>query len=100
MGQKIGEGANGFVRKCYKKNEGEAKTYAVKCMEMEQEHILFLKKNFIEIKALDHPNIVKYQKMFLDLRKHTCYLVMDFQTMPNLLGFRDLTEDEIKFIMH
>lgn len=52
--------------------------YAVKCMKMDKEQITFLKKNFLYIKSLNHPNIIKYKSMYLDLPKHTCYLVMDF----------------------
>jgi len=54
-------------------------------MKMDEEHILFLKKNFKEIHALDHPNIVKYRTMYLDLKNKICYLVMDYETHPNLL---------------
>lgn len=100
MGDKIGEGSNGIVRKCFKKDDPLGPTYAVKSMEMDEEHILFLKNNFKTIRALDHPNIVKYQAMYLDLRKHVCYLVMDYETMPNLLSFKSLPEEEIKVIIH
>ena len=36
LGEKVGEGSNGLVRKCYKKEDKESKIYAVKCMEMEE----------------------------------------------------------------
>ena len=69
-------------------------------MELDEEHILFLKKNFKEIYALEHPNIIKYRTMYLDLRKNICYLVMDYESMPNLLSFKaSLLEEEIKFII-
>lgn len=68
-------------------------------MEMDEEQILFLKKNFRSIRKLDHPNIIKYQAMYLDLKKHTCFLVMDYLDMPDLLSFRNLEEDEIKIIL-
>lgn len=44
MGQKIGEGSNGLVRKCYLKTNNEL--CAVKSMKMDEEQILFLKNNF------------------------------------------------------
>ena len=66
---------------------------------MDEEHILFLKKNFKTIRALDHPNIIKYRAMYLDLRKHTCYLVMDYLKMPNLLETKFIPEDDLKIIM-
>lgn len=43
---------------------------------MDEEHILFLKKNFKYIRSLNHENIIKYEHMYLDLHKHICYLVM------------------------
>lgn len=53
-------------------------------MMMDDEHILFLKNNFKFIRKLDCPYIIKYRAMYLDLRKHICYLVMDFESLPNL----------------
>lgn len=67
---------------------------------MDDEHILFLKKNFKEIRKLNHIHIVKYKAMYLNLHKHTCYLVMDYEPLPNLLKFLDLSEEEIKKIMY
>ena len=100
MGEKIGEGSNGIVRKCFKRDENCEKVYAVKSMEMDEEHILFLKKNFKIIRALNHPNIIKYRAMYLDLPKHTCYLVMDYLKMPNLLEAKLIPEDDLKIIMY
>ena len=65
MGEKIGEGSNGIVRKCYKKDENSKMVYTVKSMEMDEEHILFLKKNFKIIRALDHPNIIKLKEILI-----------------------------------
>ena len=48
------------------------------------------------IRALDHPNIIKYRSMYMDLRKNKCYLVMDFEPLPNLSSFKDLSEEDIK----
>lgn len=36
--------------------------------------------------------------MYLDLKNKICYLVMDYETNPNLLSFKDLSEDEIRVI--
>lgn len=41
MGEKIGEGANGFVSKCTKIKSG--KLYAVKSSIMDDEHVMGLK---------------------------------------------------------
>jgi serine/threonine protein kinase len=59
-------------------------------MKMDDEHMIFLKKNFRDISSLDHPNIIKYRNMFLDLKNHTCNLVMDYENNPNLLEHKDL----------
>jgi len=53
-------------------------------MEFDEEHCLFLKKNFRYIRDLDHPNIIDYRSLFLDLHKRRTYLVMDYITMPSL----------------
>ena len=56
-------------------------------MELNEEHCLFLKKNFKYIRNLDHPNIIKYKALYLDLQKRNCYLVMEYETMPSLEYF-------------
>lgn len=50
--------------------------YAVKTMAMDEEHILFLKKNFKVIRNLNHPHIIKYKTIYLDMKNKFCYLVM------------------------
>lgn len=62
-------------------------------MGVDEEHIIFLKSNFKQIHALDHPNIIKYKSMYLDIKSNICYLVMDYITTPNLLECGDLAED-------
>ena len=64
------------MRKCYLREN--KKVFAVKTMMMDDEHILFLKKNFKQIRGLNHQHIIKYQAMYLNLQNHTCYLVMDY----------------------
>jgi hypothetical protein len=51
-GEKIGEGSDGIVKKCY--NRTNNKLYAVKCMNMEEEQIVFLRDNFVAIESLEH----------------------------------------------
>lgn len=53
---------------------------------------MFLKANFKYIKSLQHPNIIRYHVMYMDNRKKTCNLVMDYDSNPNLLKFTDLSE--------
>lgn len=76
MGDKIGEGTDGVVRACY--NKQTKKKYAVKSMRMEEEQILFLKRNFNCIKQLSHPNVIKYRGLYLDMKKHMANLVMEY----------------------
>jgi len=44
-----------------------------------------LKTNFKAIYSLDHPNIIKYQSMYLDFKNKTSFLVMDYDSHPSLL---------------
>lgn len=97
MGSKIGEGSDGFVRKCYLKSK-KSEVCAVKSMKMDEEHIIFLKSNFKLIHRLDHPNIIKYRNMYLDMKNFTCYLVMDYEDYPSLNEYKQMDEDEIKLI--
>lgn len=83
MGEKIGEGAHGVVKKCYLKDSG--RLYAVKSIRLDSEHILFLKRNFTDIKHLHHRNIISYHALFLEMNKEQCYLVMDYVPFPDLL---------------
>ena len=62
MGEKIGEGAHGVVRKCYSKESGQL--FAAKTFQVDREHIIFLKQNFIDIKKLSHPNVIGYKALF------------------------------------
>ena len=81
---KIGEGANAMVYTCEHNKTG--KIYAVKVVvRMDDEHCLELKKNFINIKALKHGSIIRYRALYIDLGKHSAYLVMEYFPCKNLL---------------
>jgi nitrate reductase gamma subunit len=58
---------------------------------MDEEHILELKKNFLSIKQLRHPSIIKYHALYFDLHKGIAYLVMEHFPYPNLahIDFND-----------
>lgn len=84
-GEKVGEGTDGVVRVCYHKEK--KKRYAVKSMRMEEEQVLFLKKNFLSITHLYHGNVIKYQGLYLDMKRHTANLVMEYETMKPLSTF-------------
>lgn len=64
------------MRKCFHKLS--KKIYAVKIMTIDEEHRHQLKENFMAIKMLDHPNIVGFKAIYMDYRKHTAYLIMDY----------------------
>lgn len=65
MGKKIGEGSSGYVHECLHLRRN--KIYACKSMMFDDEHVPLLKKNFMDIRQLDHPNIVKYKALYIDL---------------------------------
>lgn len=74
------------------------KIYAAKLITMDEEHILELKKNFLSIKHLRHPAIIKYHALYFDLHKHVAYLVMEYFPFPNLLEIALPDEQELKTI--
>ena len=53
-------------------------------MKLDQEHILYLKKNFVDIKSLKHPNVLYYRALFFEPKSSKCYLVMDYVPFPDL----------------
>jgi serine/threonine protein kinase len=95
--EKIGEGTNGVVRRCKKRSTGEY--FAVKSFAVEDEQIPGLKSNFLNMKRLRHPNIIKYQALYIDAKKRMGWLVMELVNSPSLEGFKPSTEEELKSIM-
>ena len=63
-------------------------------MMMDEEHIPILKSNFLAIRRLKHPNIIKFKALYLDMKKHLSYLVMEYVTFPNIRKYLD--EHELK----
>lgn len=92
MGEKIGEGAHGVVRNCFSKSTGER--YAVKTITLDREHILFLKKNFMDIKALNHEHVIRYKALFFEMKSSTCHLIMNYLPFPDLLHL-DLKSEQV-----
>lgn len=37
------------------------------------------------VKSLTHRNIIRYEAMYLDLKKHLCWLVMELANTPSLV---------------
>lgn len=56
-------------------------------MMMDEEHIMTIKQNFLNVRKLNHPNIIKFKALYIDMKKHLSYLVMDYVTEPNLLDY-------------
>jgi hypothetical protein len=42
----------------------------------DDEHIPQIRSNFVLVKGLNHRNLVKYEALYLDVKKHACWLVM------------------------
>ena len=66
-------------------------------MMMDDEQIYFLKKNFMAIKGLNHPGVIKYKALYLDLCKHICYLVMEYVPHPNLTQINAIGNEKVLF---
>lgn len=65
---------------------------------MEAEHILELKRNFISIKNLRHPSIIKYHALYFDLSKHVAYLIMEYFPFQSLNELTIKDEQELRTI--
>ena len=89
--EKVGEGGNAMVCRCEYIKSG--KVYAVKMVRMDEEHYLELKRNFLSIKMLKNPNIIRYHALYFDLKKHLAYLVMEHFPFPDLLSHSIRQED-------
>ena len=94
----MGEGAHGVVKECIDRKTGEV--LAVKTLHLERQQILFLKKNFEEVKSLNHPNILIYKALFFELNHARCFLVMNRYPYPDLLEANIRSEEELKNIIY
>jgi serine/threonine protein kinase len=52
----------------------------------DDEHVPILKKNFMDMRQLNHPNIVQYKALYLDLERHLAHLIMEFASLPSLMS--------------
>eukprot|EP01017_Pseudomicrothorax_dubius_P014052 TRINITY_DN1645_c0_g2_i3.p1 TRINITY_DN1645_c0_g2~~TRINITY_DN1645_c0_g2_i3.p1 ORF type:complete len:476 (+),score=63.62 TRINITY_DN1645_c0_g2_i3:251-1678(+) len=74
--QILGEGTVATVKKCIRRSNGKA--FAVKISRTKDlEIILALKKEFINLKRLDHENIVKVYELYYNTHTHVMNLVME-----------------------
>jgi serine/threonine protein kinase len=52
----------------------------------DDEHVPILKKNFMDMRQLNHSNIVQYKALYLDLERHLAHLIMEFVSLPSLMS--------------
>ena len=57
---------------------------AVKCFMVEDEHLMQIKENFQSLSQLKHPNILRYEALYIDMKKHQGWLVMQLVSHPTL----------------
>jgi serine/threonine protein kinase len=50
----------------------------------DDEQLPELKANFLIMKSLSHPYIIKYEALYIDVQKHAGWLVMEFIDSPSL----------------
>ena len=58
--------------------------YAVKIQTLDREQIVYMKKNFTDIKSLYHANILRYRSIYFEMKNRRSYLVMDYFPYPEL----------------
>ncbi len=58
-----------------------------------------LKENFLAMRELDHPNIVKYKALYIDMRKKLCTIVMEYVDLPCLEKIKITDHEELKNII-
>ena len=51
------------------------------------------------MKRLKHPNIIKYEALYIDPKKHLGWLVMELVSLSSLSKFSSRSEEDIKNIM-
>jgi len=95
--EKLGEGGNGCVYKC--QHKANRKFYAVKKFKVEEEHILELKRNFINIEKLSHNAICGYRALYFDSRQRFAFLVIEYFPFPNLAECPLHSEEELKSVV-
>lgn len=66
---------------------------------MEEEHLKYLMNNFKELSSFDHPNIISYKALYVDMNKHEGWLVMDLIEGVSLDKLPFTEEEELKKIM-
>ncbi|CAD8047243.1 unnamed protein product [Paramecium sonneborni] len=100
LGQKLGEGTNGIVRICWKKDNPQ-QLFAVKIIQTpDEEQLDIIRQTFINSTIIKSPYIAKSYKLFIDI--NVIYMVMEyvpFQDLQSILQKRTkLKEQEVQRI--
>ena len=72
----------------------------MKTFVLEEEYLSGIKSNFLVMKRLNHPNIIKYEALILDPKKHKGWLIMELVNMSSLSKAVLKSEKDIKNIMY
>ncbi|KAM3146234.1 hypothetical protein pb186bvf_001579 [Paramecium bursaria] len=85
LGHKLGEGSNGVVRQCWKKDQPNH-ILAVKIIQTQDEEMMrIIRTTFVNTLLIKSPYIAKNYKLFID--PFTIYLVMEYVPYGNLEKF-------------
>ena len=71
----------------------------MKKFKVEEEHILELKRNFINIEKLSHESICGYKALYFEGRRRFAFLVMEYFPFPNLAECALHSEGELKVVV-
>jgi serine/threonine protein kinase len=71
----------------------------VKKIQIDQEHVLAMKRDFITLRELHHPSICRYKALYFENDQRTAYLVMEYIQLPSLDKVRIQNEDELRTIV-
>jgi len=73
----LGEGTSGVVKKCFKVGTNEP--FAVKIVQYkgDLEILSLIIKEFLNVKALDHKNVIKVYELYVDYFKKKIYSIME-----------------------
>jgi calcium-dependent protein kinase len=59
--------------------QSDQKEFAAKVVKTsELEMLLQLKNEFVNLRKLDHPNVIKVYELYFDMKQHRAYLVMEY----------------------
>ncbi|CAK78813.1 unnamed protein product (macronuclear) [Paramecium tetraurelia] len=82
LGKKLGEGTNGVVRICWKKDNPQQQ-FAVKIIQTpDEEQLDIVRQAFVNSTIIKSPYIAKCYKLYIDI--NVIYMLMEYVPFPNL----------------